>query len=628
MDEWPVGIMMYGAGEAIDGANSLAPQIQAQLGRLGGVCTNPFVAATAQLDATKVPTRRFVLDPSGRQPVLELPNVDVGDPAQLIDFVSWSVATCPATRSVLVLSGHGAAWEDDEVDDALGTVTRAPNAAPRILGALHNARRLFGRAVGSMEEMTRAVLIDGEDRDYLSNAELGAACESVSTRLGRPLDVLVFDACLMSSVEILQELRGSVATVVASIDELSAAGISMSEAAQVLTAGRGTLDRQAIATAIVDNFTPQADFDSCVAVDLANPSWGNALTSFQTFCAGFLTWIRDDPANALSAATALQTAERSIVKFSGHGLADFGALATAVAAIPELPGQFSAMLGSTAAAFASCILKRKTGARYDGATGLSIFTAHAPSVYASNRAAFARLQFPSQTGWLAVLDELHGLRGDSDLPLHGATRTVAEAIAPPPSDPEAVTEFVVSLRGLPIPDDVRGRLNTLVRRVALEQLAVIDLTAAVTIRNAGNATAGTSPPTRVLGLLPGLPPVLGLVARLDPLTDIGGVVLPQVATTRGTEPSAGFGTRTDVELHVVVLGVKLDDAVKATVEAAIRNAVLRELATIDNLGARRIGDPGGDPQTRSIFGSAFGPGIVYGLVAELVEPVLGAEVPE
>lgn len=91
MDQWPVRILVYGAGEAIDGASALSGDIKQQLARLQEICTNQIVAATAQLDASDVTTTRFVLDPSHSQPVLSLPNVNVGDPAQLLDFVKWSI---------------------------------------------------------------------------------------------------------------------------------------------------------------------------------------------------------------------------------------------------------------------------------------------------------------------------------------------------------------------------------------------------------------------------------------------------------------------------------------------------------------------------------------------------------
>ena len=413
MANWPLAIMVYGGGEAIDGASALAPYIQRQLSSLAKVCTNRFVAATAQLDASRVPTRRMVLDPTGRQPVLSLPNVDVGDPASLGDFVTWSSAICPADRTMLVLSGHGAAWQDSEVDALLGLdgASARRRARPTSPGpsVIHHPRSLFGRRASTARRTTRALLIDGGSRDYLSNAELGAVCEKIATGLGRPIDVLVFDACLMSAWEALHELRGSVSTVVASIDELSAAGIGLDGAAASITAQKGAMAATDVARTVATRFSPQASFDSCVAIDLSAAGWVDALASFRTACAGLLSWTHADAAGrAPLIKRALAAAANSVVKYQAGGLADVRSLATALAGLPGLPQATRAALQSGTKALQGCVLALSSGEDYRQAMGLSIFSPGSRATYQANRAEYGRLQFAQQTGWLAVLDAAFG----------------------------------------------------------------------------------------------------------------------------------------------------------------------------------------------------------------------------
>ncbi|RRS03221.1 hypothetical protein EIP75_16145 [Aquabacterium soli] len=409
MANWPLAIMVYGGGEAIDGASALAPYIQRQLGSLARVCTNRFVAATAQLDASRVPTRRMVLDPAGRQPVLSLPNVDVGDPASLGDFVAWSGAICPADRTVLVLSGHGAAWQDSQVDALLGlesaTARRRARPAPQGTRAIHHPRSLFGSRASAARRATRALLIDGGSRDYLSNAELGAVCEKIATRRGRPIDVLVFDACLMSAWETLHELRGSVSTVVASIDELSAAGIVLDGAAAVITAQKGAMAAADVARTVAARFSPQASFDSCVAIDLSAAGWADAVAHFRTACAGLLSWTNADAAGrAPLLKRALAAASGSVVKYQDGGLADVRSLATALAGLPGLPPATMTALQESAKALQQCVLALSSGEDYRQSMGLSIFSPNSRATYLANRAEYGRLQFAQQTRWLAVLD--------------------------------------------------------------------------------------------------------------------------------------------------------------------------------------------------------------------------------
>src|SRR6185312_9787586 len=282
MSDWPIRIMVYGAGEAAGGAGALSDQIQMQLSRLQQVITTQSVAGIAQLESSSAQSLRYVLDPQGRQPFYQIPNVNVGDPNSLLEFVKWSAAVCPAQCSVLALSGHGAAWEDEMVAQTLGraaATNRAVHAARPAPGAIHHPRSLFGPNATPHGAMGRAILIDGQNRDFLSNAELGSALAQIRAVLGGKIDVLVFDACLMSSWEILQEVSDSATTVVGSVDEISASGIDLSAAAAKLNAANGAATPMTIAVTIATEFQPQTVFDSCVAVDLSSTSWVSALTA-------------------------------------------------------------------------------------------------------------------------------------------------------------------------------------------------------------------------------------------------------------------------------------------------------------------------------------------------------------
>jgi hypothetical protein len=603
--------MVYGAGEAVAGEGALDEYIKRQLDRLERVCTNPIVAATAQLDATGAQTRRAVLDPRGLQPVHSVPNVNVGDPAHLVDFAEWSAAICPAVRSILVLSGHGLAWQDSQADELLGALgpvrSRGPAAVPPAPGAIHHARTLFGPAASLSVTIARAVLFDGHYRDYLSNAELGAACQRISNELGRPIDVTVFDACLMSSVEILQELRGSVAMVVGSIDELSAAGIDLAGPARRLTEARGQIDAATIARAIANEFRPIQPFDSCVAVDLEGSNWGEALSTFRSFCSRFLDWIRESAANAEAAVAALRTAGVSVVKYSAGNLADVSSLAQAVTALSSLPEVVARDIRATEALFRSSVIARVTGNDYRNATGLSLFAPGSATVYGRNRPDYMRLQFPSLTGWTAVLDALHNYSSDSVRPISSAdSREVF--------GPTGEVEFIVSLRGLSIDEIARERLERTVQRTVLGKLAEVDalIDASVVSLSAFVAGSGAkkTPPHAGIAIL-GRAPTEPAQPDIQPFP-VQGL---DGASTRPARPPIGD----DLEFHAVVQGIRLDDTTKALIEAAIRSAVMQEIAKIDNKGVRQIGAPSSDHKTRLPGHPDYrpgNPGEIFGFVAE------------
>lgn len=505
MAEWPIRVLVYGAGDAINGAGALDTQISAQISRLVQVVTNQYVAGVAQLDAARSPAWRLIMDPWGRYRPEQVPEFNTGDPDTLLRFVEWGMQVVPARRTVLVLSGHGTSWEEEIARQVLGmTRFRSPPQKETPRGVRRHARRLFGHEINEMGSMTRALLIDGNSRDYLSNAELAMVCERIASSLPeRKIDVLIFDACLMSSWELLQEISGSVRTVVASIDELSAAGVDLSQPARALTEARGELDAPQIAAEFASRFTPQTSFDSCVAVDLSKPEWSLALNHFHNFATVLNGWVRSSPGNRETMRNALRLASSSLVKFSSGGLADAAALAQAVASIPGVPGECVQSINAAVAAARSCILGRRAGQDYQAATGLSLFAADSSTVYDTNRPEYLRLQFPNVTGWGSVLDAVYGrenvytrfmqptippTRGVEGLaapavaaqPEVGAPQPEvgapqSEVAAPLPEEAVPSTEFLVSVRGVKLDPEVREGIEEAIRSVVLRVLGSAEL---------------------------------------------------------------------------------------------------------------------------------------------------------
>lgn len=116
---------------------------------------------------------------------------------------------------------------------------------------------------------------------------------------------------------------------------------------------------------------------------------------------------KEAPANGEATIGALRIAGVSVVKYSGGNLADIGALAKAIADIPALPEAIATEIRSAETLFRSSVIARVTGDDYRNAMGLSVFAPGSATVYATNRPDYMRLQFPSLTGWSAVLDVLY-----------------------------------------------------------------------------------------------------------------------------------------------------------------------------------------------------------------------------
>lgn len=111
--------------------------------------------------------RRFYvtrgMTPTVANSLSNLGEVNMGNPATLVNFVTWANTNYPADRMVLMIWDHGDDWE----------------------GACY----------------------DETDIDTLTLPEIRSSLSSIRTNIGKPLDIVGFDACEMGSVEVGHQIR-------------------------------------------------------------------------------------------------------------------------------------------------------------------------------------------------------------------------------------------------------------------------------------------------------------------------------------------------------------------------------------------------------------------------------------
>lgn len=115
--------------------------------------------------------------------VKECGEVNMGDAAELVKFVKFCKANYPAKKYFLSIWNHGAAWYfNDEFSDVVKGISYD----------------------------------DSSSHAYMDTFELGKACAQIKTVLGKKLDIMDFDACLMAMPCIGFQMRPYVDFMVAS----------------------------------------------------------------------------------------------------------------------------------------------------------------------------------------------------------------------------------------------------------------------------------------------------------------------------------------------------------------------------------------------------------------------------
>lgn len=210
--------MVYMAGD-----NSLSTAGEADLDEMRRVGSSDDVNVLVLYDSfgPQGAERSRIEKDSKNERIQTLKEMDSGDPKNLVAFVDWAVNHYPAERYGLVLWSHGNGWQPADVKQ----IAKQVNAAQFNTGerAVTDMRRILFRptleailALPSPGE--RAICIDDASGHSLDTAELGQALQSITKRLGQPLEILGMDACLMSSFEVAYQARACARYLVASED--------------------------------------------------------------------------------------------------------------------------------------------------------------------------------------------------------------------------------------------------------------------------------------------------------------------------------------------------------------------------------------------------------------------------
>ncbi|MFH2075807.1 MAG: clostripain-related cysteine peptidase [Pseudomonadota bacterium] len=206
--------MVYMAGDNnLDGA---ALRDIAEMARAG---STKDVNVLVQLDRLEDNlTRRFRITQGGgfkKDCIETFGDTNTGDPQILYEFVKWAVDNYPADRYALILWNHGSGWWEDAKSRASGPAAKKPR------------RRLFRQPVRypvpqehlniPVPQEHRSICYDDTSGgDALDNRELRIVLAGICALLGRKIDLLGMDACLMNMVEVAYQLRDSVNVIVGS----------------------------------------------------------------------------------------------------------------------------------------------------------------------------------------------------------------------------------------------------------------------------------------------------------------------------------------------------------------------------------------------------------------------------
>jgi hypothetical protein len=224
--------------------------------------------------------RRFLitegLTPADGNELMNIGEVNMGDPATLVDFVKWSVLSYPADKYALIISSHGKGWEGCCWDET-------------------------------------------SSNDNMTLFEIGAGLGDISSFIGRPLDVVGFDACLMGMTEVAYEIRDYASVMIASEHAEPSSGWPY-DAILAQLVETPEMDAAQLATNIVDIYhTSHAPTSyTMAAVDLTRIE--SVIDSLGNLAQSLVVYAGTDSDPIKEYAGALMTAINDAVISEKHGI--------------------------------------------------------------------------------------------------------------------------------------------------------------------------------------------------------------------------------------------------------------------------------------------------------------------
>ncbi|MBN1549234.1 hypothetical protein JW872_01085 [Candidatus Babeliales bacterium] len=186
--------------------NDLHPFSHTNIRQMADIGSNEFLNIIVNLDerGNENPYRLYI---EKDNPLIVCKNsclTNSGDPENLIDFCKWAIEAFPAQHYALILWDHGTGPIDPFIGRTLSFDTLL---TPEIFEIQYKS--FLGLLPQTTPPLQKGICFDDEHRQYITNEGLQRALSIICQESlnGGKLDIIGFDACLMSDIAIAHLVR-------------------------------------------------------------------------------------------------------------------------------------------------------------------------------------------------------------------------------------------------------------------------------------------------------------------------------------------------------------------------------------------------------------------------------------
>ncbi len=192
--EWTFAIFL-------NGDNNLDPFGVEDQNEAAKVGSNDWLNIVSLIDRERGPAQYNYITKGKINKIKDMGELDMGDYKVFIEFVKYIKANFPAKKYAIIFWNHGSGW------------------------------KLAGH-----KGITRGISYDDSSNNHITTAQLATAMKSTKEILGKNLDIVCFDACLMQMAEVAYVCRDYCDVIVASEETEPGKGTPYDDALKTLTA--------------------------------------------------------------------------------------------------------------------------------------------------------------------------------------------------------------------------------------------------------------------------------------------------------------------------------------------------------------------------------------------------------
>jgi hypothetical protein len=365
----------------LNGHNNLDDFGEVNIKQMEKVGSNDRVNIVVQWASLGKPTKRMLIQRSETgevsSPVIEeLPAVDMGSADQLSEFIAWVVERFPASHYMVDLWDHGAGWHLKKPGTRAKRGTVSPND----------------------------ISWDDQTGSHITTEQLGVVMRKAKALIGRPIDILGFDACLMAMAEVMAQVADSVHYVAGSEQTEPGAGWPYEKFLTQWLAGEAH-DAEALLKALTEQYV--AAYGRGVAfsaVDLTKiPAFIEAVKKLGQELA------KADESHFAEIVKAAQATQRYAYEDYGDFMDFVTKLANAAVSLVSAP-----VIAAVAAAYKDLVVANAAAPDLAASSGVSIWLPMSSQLWKEYGTRYLGLVWHQLTGWGDFVKRLAGHRQSSD----------------------------------------------------------------------------------------------------------------------------------------------------------------------------------------------------------------------